>query len=103
MGDNLKDKMKEIDALCEEYKLDVRSKSSLMQRMTKRLDTFEEDMATLFDVLKEARNPPGLLAVKLKQMDEGNFQVRDEVKNRLLNQKRREEAAKQKEAEAAKN
>ncbi len=39
--------------------------------MTKRVETFTEDLATIFDVLKEARNPPGLLMAKLKQMDDG--------------------------------
>ena len=35
-----------------------------------------EDMATLRDIMSTARNPPGLLSVKLTEMEQGRFVAR---------------------------
>merc|ERR1719230_2346785 len=41
--------------------------------LSKRQDTFSEDLESLEGTMANARNPPGLLSVKLREMDEGTF------------------------------
>merc|ERR1719221_446896 len=41
--------------------------------MKKRAATFEDDIKALWDILKGARNPAGLLRVKIREMEEGTF------------------------------
>jgi len=46
----------------------------LTDAMSSRTSTFKEDMQCLKEVLQSARNPPGLLCVKLREMEDGTFQ-----------------------------
>merc|ERR1711963_20503 len=41
--------------------------------MKTRVDTFDGDLVVLWDILETARNPAGLLSVKIKEMQEGSF------------------------------
>merc|ERR1712048_779503 len=41
--------------------------------MKKRKDTFEGDLAAIWDILETARSPAGLLSVKIKEMQSGTF------------------------------
>merc|ERR1719428_2469182 len=63
----------EIDRLCQRFNLDERIKGQLVDEMTKRTATFDDDMRRLNEIPETARNPPGLLSVKLREMREGTF------------------------------
>merc|ERR1719277_834152 len=55
------------------FNLDDRSTRALDQQMKQRKATFEEDMEALWEILAGARNPSGLLMVKVREMAEGVF------------------------------
>lgn len=63
----------EIAELAEYHGLDDRAKRALDEEMKKRTDTFEADMQALWLGLEGARNPSGLLMLKLKDMRMGTF------------------------------
>lgn len=82
---SLTDAMREdILALVKEYNFDARISDRLATTMAKRSATFSEDMATLRDVLPTARNPAGLLCVKLGDMDNGTFAPRDDKARKFV-------------------
>lgn len=64
------DKVKE---LAKHFKLDDKITRDLNLSLHKRGSSFEEDMKALVEILKDARNPAGLLRVKIREMDEGTF------------------------------
>jgi len=66
----------EIQALVDRFSLDDRIRCRLAESMSRRMGTFQEDMRTLWEVLETARNPPGLLSVKLNEMEAGSFMPR---------------------------
>merc|ERR1719277_675665 len=55
------------------FNLDDRSTRALDAQMKTRKATFEEDMEALWEILGGARNPSGLLMVKIREMAEGVF------------------------------
>merc|ERR1719198_325621 len=63
----------ELDKLCQLYKLDERIKGQLAEELQKRPTTFADDIRRLTEILATARNPPGLLSVKLREMRDGTF------------------------------
>merc|ERR1711935_1052682 len=63
----------EVQELSEHFGLDDRSTRSLDAQMRVRKQTFEEDMEALWEILASARNPSGLLMVKVREMQEGIF------------------------------
>merc|ERR1719471_1417604 len=63
----------EIMALVARFNLDERIRLRLTDTMSRRMNSFSQDIRTLWEVLETARNPPGLLSVKLNEMDMGTF------------------------------
>ncbi|CAK0882569.1 unnamed protein product [Prorocentrum cordatum] len=63
----------EITELAHKFKLDERITRDLDVQMKKRQGTFEDDMKALWEILEGARNPAGLLRVKIREMEEGAF------------------------------
>merc|ERR1719215_298904 len=63
----------EVAELAEYHGLDDRAARALDEEMKKRRDTFEADMQALWVGLEGAKNPSGLLMVKLKDMRTGTF------------------------------
>jgi len=63
----------EIAELAEHHGLDDRATRALDEEMKRRKDTFEEDMQALWIGLEGARNPSGLLMIKIKDMRQGTF------------------------------
>lgn len=63
----------EIAELSEYHGLDERATRALDEEMKKRRDSFEADMQALWVGLEGARNPSGLLMMKLKDMRMGTF------------------------------
>merc|ERR550532_829994 len=63
----------EVSELAEYHGLDDRATRALDEEMKKRRDTFEADMQALWVSLEGARNPSGLLMLKLKDMRMGAF------------------------------
>jgi len=63
----------EVAELAEYHSLDERAAKALDEEMKKRKDTFEADMQALWVGLEGAKNPSGLLMVKLKDMRMGTF------------------------------
>merc|ERR1740123_2897816 len=63
----------EVAELAEYHGLDDRATRALDEEMKKRRDTFEADMQALWVSLEGARNPSGLLMLKLKDMRMGAF------------------------------
>merc|ERR1719253_977217 len=63
----------EIAELAEYHGLDERATRALDEEMKKRHETFDADMQALWVGLEGARNPSGLLMMKLKDMRLGQF------------------------------
>lgn len=63
----------EIAEFAEYHGLDERATRAFDEEMKKRKDTFEADMQALWVGLEGARNPSGLLMMKLKDMRMGTF------------------------------
>merc|ERR1719245_9096 len=63
----------EVAELAEYHGLDDRATRALDEEMKKRKETFEADMQALWVGLEGAKNPSGLLMIKLKDMRMGTF------------------------------
>merc|ERR1719436_241198 len=63
----------EVEELADHFGLDERITKRLDDVMRTRQDTMDGDIVTLWDILETARNPAGLLAVKIQEMQEGVF------------------------------
>jgi len=63
----------EVTELAHHFKLDERITKDLDIQMKRRKDTVESDCKALWEILEGARNPAGLLRVKLREMEEGHF------------------------------
>merc|ERR1719382_2020745 len=63
----------EVTELAHHFKLDERITKDLDQQLKQRTKTFEDDMKALWEILEGARNPAGLLRVKIREMEEGSF------------------------------
>lgn len=66
----------ELQEFATKFKLDESLKARLAASLCNRIDTFKEDIRTLSDVLRSARHPPGMLSLKLREMENGTFQTR---------------------------
>jgi len=73
----------EIAELSEYHGLDERATRALDEEMKKRTDTFEADMQALWVGLEGARNPSGLLMMKLKDMRMGTFRGMSALDSRV--------------------
>ncbi|CAE7657848.1 unnamed protein product [Symbiodinium necroappetens] len=71
--DDEKDVKQSIKELQARFKLDDRIVRDLAGQMKKRRDTSREDMQALWEILGGARNPAGLLRVKIREMEDGKF------------------------------
>eukprot|EP00929_Paragymnodinium_shiwhaense_P102646 TRINITY_DN6585_c0_g1_i1.p1 TRINITY_DN6585_c0_g1~~TRINITY_DN6585_c0_g1_i1.p1 ORF type:complete len:318 (+),score=64.03 TRINITY_DN6585_c0_g1_i1:156-1109(+) len=63
----------EVQELADHFGLDERITRQLDTELRKRENTFAGDVQALYEILETARNPPGLLAVKIREMQEGTF------------------------------
>merc|ERR1719226_350889 len=63
----------EVTELQHKVKLDDRITRDLAVQLNKRKDAFDDDMQALWEILEGARNPAGLLRVKIREMEEGSF------------------------------
>merc|ERR1719204_631339 len=63
----------EVQELAHHFKLDDRITKDLDVQMKTRKQTFDDDIAALYEILDGARNPAGLLRVKIREMEEGTF------------------------------
>jgi len=63
----------EIQELADHFAIDERATRALDQEMKKRKDSFDEDLKALWVGLEGARNPSGMLMLKIKDMVNGNF------------------------------
>lgn len=63
----------QVAELAEYHSLDERATRALDEEMKKRRDTFESDLQALWVGLEGAKNPSGMLMMKLKDMRMGTF------------------------------
>jgi hypothetical protein len=63
----------EVTELVQHFKLDERIMRELDLQMKRRKGTIPEDIKALREILEGARNPAGLLRVKIREMEEGTF------------------------------
>lgn len=63
----------DVQELADHFGLDERITKRLDDEMKNRPDSFEGDIAALYDILETARSPAGLLSVKIKEMQDGTF------------------------------
>merc|ERR1740130_735520 len=63
----------EVAELAEHHGIDERAAKALNDQMHQRMPTFEEDMQALWIGLEGAKNPSGLLMIKIKDMRNGSF------------------------------
>merc|ERR1719436_2369067 len=73
----------EIAELSEYHGLDERATRALDEEMKKRRATFDADMQALWVGLEGARNPSGLLMMKLKDMRMGQFRGMSALDNKV--------------------
>lgn len=67
----------QLIAFMEKFPFEDRHKVRLLEQMSTRTDTFEEDLETLYMIMGAARSPSALLVDSLKRMEDGIFQARD--------------------------
>merc|ERR1719512_180341 len=63
----------EVQELAHHFKLDDRITKDLDQQIKRRNQSFDDDMKALWEILEGARNPAGLLRVKIREMEDGTF------------------------------
>lgn len=63
----------DVQELCDNFHIEDRHCHRLNELMKTRRDTFEADMLKLWEKLEDAREPAGLLVVKMKEMEQGTF------------------------------
>mmetsp|Transcript_58921 Transcript_58921/g.124981 ORF Transcript_58921/g.124981 Transcript_58921/m.124981 type:complete len:305 (-) Transcript_58921:111-1025(-) len=63
----------DIQEMCDHFDIEDRHVKRLNEIMKKRQDTFEEDILKLWEKLRDAREPAGLLVTKMREMEEGTF------------------------------
>jgi len=63
----------EVQEFADHFNLDDRITKQLDEELKLRPDTFDGDLIALWDILETARNPAGLLSVKIKEMQDGIF------------------------------
>lgn len=63
----------EVAELAEHHGIDERATKALDEEMKRRQATFDNDMQALWIGLEGAKNPSGLLMIKIKDMRMGNF------------------------------
>lgn len=63
----------EIVELAHHYNLSERHSRLLHEQMKQRNNTFDEDIAAMYEILKGAKNPADLLMVSIRWMNEGVF------------------------------
>eukprot|EP00931_Biecheleriopsis_adriatica_P058075 TRINITY_DN34507_c0_g1_i2.p1 TRINITY_DN34507_c0_g1~~TRINITY_DN34507_c0_g1_i2.p1 ORF type:complete len:349 (+),score=64.26 TRINITY_DN34507_c0_g1_i2:68-1114(+) len=63
----------DIKKLQVRFKLDDRITRDLDTQMKKRTNTFDDDMKAVLEIMGGARNPAGLLRVKIREMEDGTF------------------------------
>merc|ERR1712157_184733 len=66
---------KDLDTFIKDFNLDDKLRTRMVESMSKRIPTFKEDLITLRDVIRTARHPPGMLSLKLREMENGSFQT----------------------------
>merc|ERR1719456_1369135 len=63
----------EVVELAHHFNLTDRHARMLDEQLKKRNDTYEEDIAAMYEILKGAKNPADLLMVSIRWMSEGTF------------------------------
>eukprot|EP00927_Polykrikos_kofoidii_P067342 TRINITY_DN62841_c0_g1_i1.p1 TRINITY_DN62841_c0_g1~~TRINITY_DN62841_c0_g1_i1.p1 ORF type:complete len:303 (-),score=45.79 TRINITY_DN62841_c0_g1_i1:77-985(-) len=63
----------DVADLCDHYEIEDRIMVMLNEAMKERHETFSGDILGLWESLKTARSPPGLLMAKIRHMKEGTF------------------------------
>lgn len=63
----------DVQELCDHFEIEDRHLQRLNEIMKGRQDSFEGDMLKLWEKLEDAREPAGLLVVKMREMEEGTF------------------------------
>jgi len=63
----------DVKELAHHFKLDDRITKDLDVQLKKRRESFDDDIKALWGILEGARNPAGLLRIKLREMEEGTF------------------------------
>merc|ERR1719162_2146052 len=63
----------EVAECAHHFGLSDRHAKMLDEQMKKRNDTYDEDLAAMYEILKGAKNPADLLMVSIRWMSEGVF------------------------------
>merc|ERR1719162_1955025 len=63
----------EVVELAHHFQLTDRHARMLDEQLKKRNDTYEDDIASMYEILKGAKNPADLLMVSIRWMSEGIF------------------------------
>lgn len=74
----------DVQELCDHFHIEDRHLQRLNEIMKNRQDTFEGDMLKLWEKLEDAREPAGLLVVKMREMEEGTFVGKQKADKGLL-------------------
>merc|ERR1719281_1301260 len=73
----------DVMELCDHFQIEDRHTRRLDALMKNRQKTFQEDIERLYDVLERAREPAGLLTVKMREMEEGIFMGKQKPDEKL--------------------
>merc|ERR1719195_1615635 len=63
----------DVQEFCDHFGIDPRMTRLLNDELHKRPDTWEGDLLALWEIIEQARVPPGLLMVKIREMQNGTF------------------------------
>jgi len=63
----------DVQEFCDHFGIDARMTRMLNDELNKRPDTWEGDLLALWEIIETARVPPGLLMVKIREMQNGTF------------------------------
>lgn len=73
----------DVQELCDHFHIEDRHVHRLNEIMKNRQETFEGDMLKLWEKLEDAREPAGLLVVKMREMEEGTFIGKQKIDKEL--------------------
>merc|ERR1719191_596712 len=73
---------RDVAELCDRFDCEERLRVRLARCLEDRQATRKEDLASLWETLENARSPPGLLVVKMKEMEDGTFVAKGRGKGR---------------------
>merc|ERR1719265_2616996 len=72
-----------IIEMCSHFKIEDRVARRLHNAMRKRTDSFDEDIAALWEILGEARHAAGMLQSKILEIENDDFHINGKIRAKV--------------------